>query len=507
MSAAASTTPSAGGALPLRQSARKRPSAVVARNVSETVRNVSDKSITHEAAILAVEGSDLNLRTGKDFGHGKDFGQEKDYGHGKDFVQEKYFGHDTNLRETILDSHPNAKSPNKANNQAVKKAMKISHRGKSPVRAGGTSKISKLHLMARIFTKWFLLFTFLGGIGHTVWNWTTQSPSTPNPKDFLYEGRVAELEDFLKKTTKMMQVQLELVDMKIGREVEGLRKELEESIEEQTATFYTELRNLKAQTSDIEASLLKLRDSGILTKQDILSLVNFVVDARASEGEGHALSLDDVRAVARRLVEVELEKHAADGLGRVDYALGMGGGRVVQHSEGYFLGNGRSWGFAPLDFLIKNVGSIHPYAAKVLEPSFGEPGQCLPLKGSRVFVDIALRTSIFIEAVTLEHVAKSVAYDRASAPKDFRIFGWLDQQKDDVSEEAQQMFLLGESTYDLVKSSVQTFNLPAESTGKLVNMIKLDVLSNHGSPSHTCIYRLRVHGSEPEIIRPAAIEA
>ena len=69
------------------------------------------------------------------------------------------------------------------------------------------------------------------------------------------------------------------------------------------------------------------------------------------------------------------------------------------------------------------------------------------------------------------------------------------------------MFLLGEFTYDLEKSSAQTFNLPLDSMGKLVNLIKLDVLSNHGGPSHTCIYHLRVHGSEPEVLRPAAVEA
>lgn len=155
-------------------------------------------------------------------------------------------------------------------------------------------------------------------------------------------------------------------------------------------------------------------------------------------------------------------------------------------------------GFRFSKFLRKSFGSVHPYASKILEPSFGEPGQCLPLKSNNVFVDIGLRTSVLPEAITLEHVAESVAYDRSSAPKDFRIFGWLSQYKDDTNIESEQMFLLGEFSYDLEKGSAQTFNLPVESTGNLINMIKLDVLSNHGSPSHTCIYRLRVHGSEPK---------
>jgi len=52
----------------------------------------------------------------------------------------------------------------------------------------------------------------------------------------------------------------------------------------------------------------------------------------------------------------------------------MGGGRVVHHSEGYFYGNGRKWGLAAVGFLFKIGNPTHPYAGKVLEPSFGEPG-------------------------------------------------------------------------------------------------------------------------------------
>ena len=42
----------------------------------------------------------------------------------------------------------------------------------------------------------------------------------------------------------------------------------------------------------------------------------------------------------------------------------------------------------------------------MLKPSFGEPGQCFPLKGDSGFVEIRLRTTIISEAITLEHVDK-----------------------------------------------------------------------------------------------------
>jgi len=74
--------------------------------------------------------------------------------------------------------------------------------------------------------------------------------------------------------------------MKFGKEVEGLKKELEESIEDHATAFYMELQNLKAHTGDIEESLMKLKGSGVLTKDEVLALLNQVVDKRASEGEG-----------------------------------------------------------------------------------------------------------------------------------------------------------------------------------------------------------------------------
>ena len=51
-------------------------------------------------------------------------------------------------------------------------------------------------------------------------------------------------------------------------------------------------------------------------------------------------------------------------------------------------------------------GGVHPNADEMLKPSFGEPGKCFALKGSRGFVQFKLRSAIVPEAVTLEHIAK-----------------------------------------------------------------------------------------------------
>lgn len=94
---------------------------------------------------------------------------------------------------------------------------------------------------------------------------------------------------------------------------------------------------------------------------------------------------------------------------------------------------------------------------------------------------------------------QSVAYDRSSAPKDCRLSAWYKGQDDVPSDGVDRVSLSAEFSYDLEKSNAQTFNV--ESAGSdVVNMVRLDFTSNHGSPLHTCIYRLRVHGREPESV-------
>ena len=78
----------------------------------------------------------------------------------------------------------------------------------------------------------------------------------------------------------------------------------------------------------------------------------------------------------------------------------------------------------------------------------------------------------------------------------------------DVAVETEQMFLLTKFTYDLENSNAQTFNLLDTAGSGIVDTIRLDSLdftSNHGSPSHTCIYRFRVHGREPDSVSMMAM--
>lgn len=95
---------------------------------------------------------------------------------------------------------------------------------------------------------------------------------------------------------------------------------------------------------------------------------------------------------------------------------------------------------------------------------------------------------------------QSVAYDLSSAPKEFQVYGWREMRPADrITQPSPVHKLLGQFIYNTDGPSIQTFHLSEDDVGgELINMVRLHVLTNHGSPLHTCIYRIRVHGSDPQ---------
>lgn len=347
-----------------------------------------------------------------------------------------------------------------------------------------------------VFTKNFVLLLVLAGLVQMVRKLAVKSGGIESASVGTqmglseFDGRIAEMESMVKTAVKMIQVQVEVVDKKIESEVGGLRREMSKKIDDKGVILEKELRKLVERSEGLEKKIGELKAGDWLSKEDFEKFYEQFKKAKGGEFDGSDVSLDDIMVYAREIVQKEIEKHAADGLGRVDYALATSGGMVVKHSDPYMAGRGVNW-------FLKGRG-VHPNADEMLKPSFGEPGKCFALKGSSGFVQIKLRGAIVPEAVTLEHVAKSVAYDRSTAPKDCRVSGWLQNRDLHTADDEEKMLLLTEFTYDLEKSNAQTFNVLDNTASGLVDTVRLDFTSNHGSPTLTCIYRLRVHGYEPD---------
>ncbi|KDO53802.1 hypothetical protein CISIN_1g044738mg, partial [Citrus sinensis] len=240
-----------------------------------------------------------------------------------------------------------------------------------------------------IFTKNFLLLVAVLGLGQMIRRVYLKSGDSAGAELGFseFERRITEVENFLKTTTKMMQLQVEVLDRKVESEMGGLRRE-------------RELKKLEEKSEGLERTLSELKAVDWLSKEEFEKFFEEFKKQKSGELSENDVSLDDIRVYAREIVEKEIEKHAADGLGRVDYALATSGAFVIKHSDAYLAGKGSNW------LSLSSRNGVHSYADKMLKPSFGEPGQCFPLKGSSGFVQIKLRTAIIPEAITLEHVAK-----------------------------------------------------------------------------------------------------
>ncbi|KAJ6690703.1 hypothetical protein OIU85_006903 [Salix viminalis] len=213
-----------------------------------------------------------------------------------------------------------------------------------------------------------------------------------------FDARIAEMESMVKTTVKMIQVQVEVVDKKIESEFGGLRREMSKKIDDKGVILEGELRREVERSDRLEKKIGELKAGDWLSKQDLEKFYQQLKKENDGENGGSDVSLDDIMAYAREIVQKEIEKHAADGLGRVDYALAASGGMVVKHSDPYMDVRG-------VKRFLKG-GRVQPNAVEMLKPSFGEPGKCFALKGSRGFVQFKLRSAIVPEAVTMEHIAK-----------------------------------------------------------------------------------------------------
>ncbi|KAK5640933.1 hypothetical protein RI129_009480 [Pyrocoelia pectoralis] len=124
---------------------------------------------------------------------------------------------------------------------------------------------------------------------------------------------------------------------------------------------------------------------------------------------------------------------------------------------------------------------------RILQPGT-LPGQCFAFKGSTGKIRINLFHAVYVSAITLEHVHKSLALNRTGAPKDFRVYGL-------ENESSSSGFDFGLFKYKLQGNALQTFQVQNRSSVPHKH-VELHILNNHGNPTYTCIYRFRIHGNE-----------
>lgn len=133
-----------------------------------------------------------------------------------------------------------------------------------------------------------------------------------------------------------------------------------------------------------------------------------------------AQTLNDARA--REMIQTAFSVYDADKLGLRDFALESLGGSIVStpsttakySSTSYIL-----FGFIPFRSYSNPRVVIHTEVT---------PGNCFFFEGNSGKIRIKLANEIFISAVTLEHVSRSLltADEASSTPKNIQVKVWID---------------------------------------------------------------------------------
>lgn len=239
----------------------------------------------------------------------------------------------------------------------------------------------------------------------------------------------------------------------------------------------------------------------------------------------------DVTALIGHLVDSAVSRYSKDTLARPDLALHSAGARVIpsltsptfeirpSSLRGLLTGNGYAVGRPPVTALHYELHS----------------GHCWPFAGSEGQLGVALAAPAYITDISIDHVAKEIAFDLRSAPREMELWGlvegrdniakvkkWKAEKVKTREERRREAEVRGETVstleeedyprtlpkspqyiriasfkYDVhAPNNVQTFPVFEEvrDLGIDFGIAVLRIKSNWGRAELTCLYRLRVHG-------------
>ncbi|KAG2788853.1 hypothetical protein PC129_g3998 [Phytophthora cactorum] len=286
-------------------------------------------------------------------------------------------------------------------------------------------------------------------------------------------------------------------------------------------------REMKKEFTDWRESFERELQSEMQRKvQDIESRMSRVLqeekDALSSSVDA-LRSLDATDPGILRVIEVAVQAVEIKKTGRVDHAALANGASVI-HSERDLLYQDSS---SPVQLLTHLVGlSDSDDDGRFTSPSYrrapapllgqllssgenpwwlsrhnGRPetalsetmemGSCWGITGSSGRLSVKFAQQIVADAITIDHIPAQIASDFSSAPNEFRVLGISGHPL----RETVEFIPFGNFSYASNGPASQTFKLTSPlSQRSAIDGITLEVLSNHGNPEYTCLYRFRVHG-------------
>jgi len=246
----------------------------------------------------------------------------------------------------------------------------------------------------------------------------------------------------------------------------------------------------------------------------------------------------DVSALINSMVDQAFSNIYKDGIAKADFALYSAGGRTIPTltTDTYEV-KPKGWSRSIVGALTGSGYSMGRSPVYALHPD-NHVGNCWPFKGSQGQLGILLARIIYVSEITIEHAAREVAFDIQTAPKQMELWG-LVEGKDNIAKVRQYHDMLDQQraaevarakaegrdpppdeneyppsiprsphyirlarfTYDIHSPHViQTFPVPQEiqDIGADFGTVILRVKNNWGEEDYTCLYRVRVHGTEKD---------
>lgn len=243
----------------------------------------------------------------------------------------------------------------------------------------------------------------------------------------------------------------------------------------------------------------------------------------------------DVTALIGHMVDSAVSRRGRDWIAKPDFALNSGGANVIPALTSDTL-EVKPEGLKALLGLVTGQGSgvigRPPVTALHHE---NHNGHCWPFAGAEGHLGVQLAYPAYIEEVSVDHVAREVAWDLRSAPREMELWGLIEgkdnfekvrqwkvaktvgrmQREAEDADEALSEVTLDEEEdypqflprnamwiriasfeYDVKRDEeVQTFPVDEEvkALGIDFGVVVLSIKNNWGR-EFTCLYRLRVHG-------------
>lgn len=302
----------------------------------------------------------------------------------------------------------------------------------------------------------------------------------------LSPGRQRRLDD-LQKELKTFLASLRLEE--VGREVEDREAWLYEavSIDDANEMANRVISEAIAAERAAPAELVSEEELFQIVRDEVLSVEVPVVSVAGCASQGQVTTM----------AKSALERYGTDKTGKVDYAMGPAGAKVLKTltSETYTPKFPQS-SYSYLE-VLKNFARPSGRQSVNDSPTAISPdsslGQCWPMAGSKGRLTVQLSETVRVASVSLEHASRAILLNGGvSAPKDFVVVGyragWV------PGSAAVGDTLISSARYQLDGDVIQHFTLDRKYLGVEYAVVALEVQSNYGEAAYTCLYRFRVHG-------------